>query len=384
MYSNHQTLSGQGQQRLQSPFDSPNPPPYVSNTSSQPYGLAGSRSEYNSFQTHQEHSTSAEPDQFQPNRRVAYVVYEDESSQPTPYQDRTPSLYSAPSSDIADSTDQEFFSQALAFAHNVSPRPSTISPLKKPIAIPQIAKGLGQPFSRAWAPELQSHGITQDQFLQFIDGLNVISTANPPLQILNLAGGALGMVPHHWTKLAATAIQLSARVGTSIISKGRTEIYLRDANSLFFAPRGLKAQIASGDAVGRVLGIPADQPLLWQLRSETLDMSTLERSLAVVRPYCSLLNFNVPPPAQQTTLLAKMSAMQVERQRKKNEKKGLKHREKDLEKEEKRRRKDEKREREGKNPKKNKEEKYAHKEEKRQEKEEKHARKILWILIENI
>jgi len=101
-------------------------------------------------------------------------------------------------------------------------------------------------------------------------------------------------------------------------------------------------------------------------QSETMSMSSFKRSLLAVRPFCSPMTLDVPPPAPQTTMLAKMSAKQVERQGKKNEQKVMKEREKALKREEKRGQK----ERKGKKDKNN--------------KEEKTARKVLWILIENL
>jgi len=179
--------------------------------------------------------------------------------------------------------------------------------------------------------------------------------------------------------LAGTAIEFTAKLGMAAVSNGRTEIYLREANESYFAPRRLKVRITSTDALIRVLGIPETQPMLSPFTRETLGMSVFERNMLVVRLYCSPLDLNVPPPATQTTILAKMSTRQVERQGKRNEAKVLKAREKVLKKADKRLRKDIKRSEKGKE---GKEEKKGKKGE--QDKEEKNARKILWILIENL
>ena len=63
---------------------------------------------------------------------------------------------------------------------------------QRPVVIPQDAPGLREMFSRAWAPELASHNVTPDEFLAFIDHLNVCKAASPPFQVLNLAGTVLG------------------------------------------------------------------------------------------------------------------------------------------------------------------------------------------------
>jgi hypothetical protein len=229
------------------------------------------------------------------------------------------------------------------------------------------------------------------------------------------------MVPHHWAAIAGFAIQATAQLGTAAVSKGRTEMYMKEANEKFFAPRKLKVAIASRDAVGAVLRLPTDLPILAPLTRETMSMGIVERSLAVMTGYAAELDFNVPPPAEQTTVLAKMSAKQLERQGKKNEKKMLKEREKALEKEEKERAKvlqkqekgtgrgrrgsdsdsDSEDERGPKSRRELKREKSRERKERREEKkaekeaEKKHgrkgkdkeaekARKLLWILIENI
>lgn len=49
-----------------------------------------------------------------------------------------------------------------------------------------------QPFSRAWASILMTHGVRKEDLLQFIDHLNVCKAASPPLQVVQLAGMVVG------------------------------------------------------------------------------------------------------------------------------------------------------------------------------------------------
>ena len=197
---------------------------------------------------------------------------------------------------------------------------------------------------------------------------------------------------------------------------------MKEANETFFMPRKLKATIASRDAVGAVVGLPRDGPILAPLARETMYKGVVERSLEVMSGYVADLVFDVPPPAEQTTTLAKISAKQIERQGKKNEKKMLKEHEKVFAKEEKERAKMlEKQEKErgrrerysdsdsdydrgaeskpkskrelkrerSREKKERKKEKRAEKgaekrhEKKSTDKEAKNAGKLLWILIEN-
>ena len=337
-----------------------------------------------------------------------------EHSPPPPYLE-SQRIHYAGISDSDSPSEQQVFHQALAFTNGTPPQSIAVSALTPPVAIPQVIPGRGQPFARAWAPSLASHRITKTDFLAFIDGLNIVSTANPPLQVLNLAGGVIGMVPYHWAAIAGLAIQATARLGTAAVSKGRTEIYMKEVNERFFAPRKLKVAIASRDAVAQVARLPGNTPVLAPLTRETMNMRLNERSLETMRGYIAELDFDVPPVAEQTTILAKMSAKQIERQGKKNERKTLKERQKVLEKEEKERpkilgvqnregrgrtssdsnsevwnpgpksKKELKRER----SREKKSRKEAKKEEKKhgkkeKEKESEKARKLLWILIESL
>lgn len=66
--------------------------------------------------------------------------------------------------------------------------------LAVPVLVPQVHPGLQQPYMRAWAPILHDHDVLPDEFLLFIDHLNVCRAASPPLQVLNLAGTVAGFV----------------------------------------------------------------------------------------------------------------------------------------------------------------------------------------------
>lgn len=67
-----------------------------------------------------------------------------------------------------------------------------LTPTQTPVVIPQTAPGIKNPFSRAWSPILSDHGVRREDFLQFMDHLNVCKAASPPLQLLSLAGTIVG------------------------------------------------------------------------------------------------------------------------------------------------------------------------------------------------
>ncbi|PVH85152.1 hypothetical protein DL98DRAFT_359312, partial [Cadophora sp. DSE1049] len=224
-------------------------------------------------------------------------------------------------------------SQALAFTRQAGRAPSTPSPIPKPIAIPQTTSGTGEPFLRAYAPTLQFKNISKTDFIAFIDNLNVVATSNPPLQVLDLAGGLLGMIPYHWAQLAGGIVQATAKVSVAAVSKGRTELYMREANKQLFNPRGLKASIASSAATREILRVPPGVPQLSPLSEDTFYMSTAERAFHVVASYAASLDLDIPAPAEQTAALAKLSERQIASREKRNHKKLLKAREKQMEKE---------------------------------------------------
>lgn len=296
---------------------------------------------------------------------------------------------------------------SFKFTTNTTLITSPIRRLERPIAIPQICPGTGQSFLRAWAPILQNRNITVTDFIMFIDNLNVVSTASPPLQILGLAGGFVGMVPHHFAQLAGYVIQGSAKLGTALVSKGRTEMYMQEVNETIFQPRGLKSSLASTEAMRAMLRIPANQPTLAPLTAHGMALSMVEMVLTEIAPYNTALDLNVPPPRDQITTLAKLSAKQVMAQEKKTQKKMLKDREKAIKKEEERRKKVE-RKMDEKRKKKEKKQANSYGEGKerlksnpgsaedgvasvtrihvheKKNKEEKKLEKLLWIVIEDL
>ncbi|RDW90950.1 hypothetical protein BP5796_02115 [Coleophoma crateriformis] len=233
---------------------------------------------------------------------------------------------STSSSSSASINDDDILAQATEFTHNVPP-PKYIPPtLNKPVAVPQTVAGMAQPFSRCWSPSLAVYNITAADFVEFIDNLNVVATASPPLQVLGLVGGVISMVPHHIFILTGMGVQALAKVGAVAVSKSRTAMYMKAVNEEFFAPRGLKASIMQHEALSVTLGLPSDVDVLAPVTAENINCSVIERRLEKMKPHLALLEFDVPAPAVQTTILAKMSAAQVKRQAARNEKKLLKNR----------------------------------------------------------
>lgn len=62
----------------------------------------------------------------------------------------------------------------------------------RPIILPQIDYGDGQPFMRAYSPELLQYNISEQTLIETIDALNVAMVPNPENQIFQKAMGIAG------------------------------------------------------------------------------------------------------------------------------------------------------------------------------------------------
>lgn len=216
---------------------------------------------------------------------------------------------------------------------NSTPRPY-LSPTSLPIAVPQMSKGKGVPFQRIYAPALQEYDISERDFVIFIDTLNMVSAASPPFKVLDLAGGVIGMVPHHWAQLASNAMKLAAMGGTAIVSKSRTDAFLSDANQTLFGPRRLRARLITTVALLATIRFPQEKTVALPLNANVpLDQqpSFHTRLLHGLRGYVSdTVLTSLPPLHGDNNILDKMSAGQVARDMKKIDKKIMKESEKQM------------------------------------------------------
>lgn len=210
----------------------------------------------------------------------------------------------------------------------------------KLIAIPATSKKLGSPFLRAYPPALQRYGISRDSFIQFIDRLNRATVASPPVQVLGLAGNIVGFVPLQTAQIVGGAVNLAATVSTIVISKGRTEMLLKEANNTLFQAAGLKVQVAKLDVVAKLGNIPIldaegkvdkKSTILLPLEEdqELHTVNAQERRVQALSAWLSALDVeSLPELDESTNMLGKMHAKVSERQRRKEEKKMIKDRQK--------------------------------------------------------
>lgn len=185
-----------------------------------------------------------------------------------------------------------------------------------PVAIPQVAPGAGVPFMRAYCSLLAQHRVAEQDFIKFIDGLNTVVTSSPPLKVLDLVGGGLSMVPHHWAVLAGHGISISAKVGMVALSKGQTEHFLDQMNADYFGPRRLKVLICTADALRHKIGMPANARVV-ETRQPGLmpgnPQSVQQWRMHALRGYVGEIRETALPLTAQESTLSKLSSKQVAR-----------------------------------------------------------------------
>ena len=87
--------------------------------------------------------------------------------------------------------------QVRSFLDNVPPLPQyPVSRLPYPVVVPQRRPGSrSRGFARAYAPDLEGCGISENVFLDFVEDFDKSSQANPWILSVNLAGIAMNFVP---------------------------------------------------------------------------------------------------------------------------------------------------------------------------------------------
>jgi len=204
------------------------------------------------------------------------------------------------------------------------------------------------PFVRAYVSELANHGIEQEVFLAFVDGLNEAFIAHPIFQGLGMSGMAMtfahGVPPVQW---AGMGLQLASGVTSAATSYVRTRAYVKYQNAQTFHPAGLHACILSTkDMMEKVkyphAGLqlpPMDNfaDISSSIPADPLDESTTQafdicpddprmRRIRALKGYVMPLDLNVPPAIVPDNFLRKMGAAQSERLARSQNKKAAKAR----------------------------------------------------------
>ncbi|KAL2028244.1 hypothetical protein VTO58DRAFT_110932 [Aureobasidium pullulans] len=161
-------------------------------------------------------------------------------------------------------------------------RPESASTIHLPIAIPQTSNLFGvkhlSPFARCYPPALHTiqHPISQEVFVDFLDGLNGVFVAHPGML-------AIGSSP--------------------MMSFLRVRKYMQKINQELFGPSGLKAKIVSTkkmiSSIKSKTTDGKDRLVLCNL-GEKYEENPQDRLLRSLDGYVSPLSFDVPSQALPT------------------------------------------------------------------------------------
>ena len=118
-------------------------------------------------------------------------------------------------------------------------------PLAKPVVIPQRRQADRlRGFQLLYAPALADSGVTEQQFITFVDRLNVAIGFDNRIKLFNFAIDIGTLACSSWEMLIATiGTQALTTTAAHIKSRVKSEAYVAQANESFFHPRGLHAQI---------------------------------------------------------------------------------------------------------------------------------------------
>ncbi|KLO04618.1 hypothetical protein SCHPADRAFT_947574 [Schizopora paradoxa] len=227
--------------------------------------------------------------------------------------------------------------------------------LSQPFCLPQSGGGFDTPFARGYGPALYQLGISQNTFLDFVDGLNMAMISSPPLQVVDMAGMLIGFVPHWTFAVAGAALQTSAQVGMHVVSKTLSDRYLQAANARLFAPLGLRARLCKtpalrvlvnhpearseepsklkkfGQSAGDIilhLPLPITKKIVRALMDKPPPIDPnitdpLTRRLMIMHGYISPVDYGpaLPPPSNPDSVMGKMNGYAVGKKRAKVDKK---------------------------------------------------------------
>lgn len=255
---------------------------------------------------------------------------------PPPYHEAVHSGPVAPLAPLQTPLDSAESSESAVMAQKGTLRQAPSGPML-PVAIPQITtswKGAFVcPFVRAWAPEMGERGLSQAEFLTFLDGFNEAFVASPVFQSLGYAGLIMqqfyGLNPVQW---AGIGLQVTSGLASAAVSYARARAYMKAANKKTFEPYGLHATVLTTKKLAAKVGYPHEKVEL--LPEDNTQMDDMSDALAVDRPgaqvlsrrmqalagYVQPLSFDVPPSESSRNFMKRMGEWQSERLTRKQEK----------------------------------------------------------------
>jgi hypothetical protein len=133
--------------------------------------------------------------------------------------------------------------------------PATLPPpLVKPVFIPQRRQADRlRGFQLLYAPDLAASGVTEPEFVHFLNTLNAAIGFDNKVKILNFAVDVGTLACSSWEVLVATiGAQALTTTAMHVKSRAKSQAYIAHANQRYFHPRGLHAQIVPVSSVHAV------------------------------------------------------------------------------------------------------------------------------------
>ncbi|KAL7915889.1 hypothetical protein GGI35DRAFT_9964 [Trichoderma velutinum] len=163
----------------------------------------------------------------------------------------------------------------------------------RPLALPQIDYGDGQPFLRGYSQELSRYNITREDFIQVLDSINIAIIPNPENQLFQKGANIAGFFLPGAASIGLTLGQIGVGLGTAAGHASQLSSSLLNANMNLFVPNGLEICIGSSADVDAEVGISQGSS-----RSYSTNVSPGER----IASYGDLLApiSQVLPPLQQS------------------------------------------------------------------------------------
>jgi hypothetical protein len=230
----------------------------------------------------------------------------------------TPSTPTAPAAAAAVAeadalTEAKILDQAVE-AFGPPPKGTELPPLPKPVLVPRVNPRQGLPYARCWAPELEKHAIKKEDFVSFVDTLNIMVAPHAAFNTLHLAALGVGFVPWEGAEGVAAGIELIAVGGTIAVAHKRTKQYLQRMNDTYFHPRDLHVKLTNTKKMMKLLELdPKKDPLIAPLTEETLKESVQERCLRHLSQWTCELSFeDIPEPKKPTGVFSTMAQWDID------------------------------------------------------------------------
>jgi hypothetical protein len=151
-------------------------------------------------------------------------------------------------------------------------------------------------YSRMYSPALAPYGVSEVDFMAFLDGLNLVSTASQALQAVNVANALLSFDPSGVMQTITIAAQVGLQAGNQRVFDRRAAAFLGQVNAEFFHPRRLHVQEQTLDQLRGIAHIPDDAPLTMPVTVDSVCASIAENRARALQPWLAQLKFDVPPP----------------------------------------------------------------------------------------